>query len=310
MAPDANNRQRNFWREFLCLWTVAAAISALSTLLLHLPPPWLQRMLWVPPHSQSTRTLLIAFVIQNSIHLAIAVGAGLFVAARIGLGAPLLEAWLRGEPVVPYLRPPLLPILITMVLVVTCTAVSNSSMLHPNRQRDTIAANEIVNSPARAQLFERLDSLGLSAAPVPYTGVSLALSYLAGAIGGEFYARLFEVSVVALLLVQIFGNTKNGYRFLWAAILIVALMSTAFTLWARHENTLMIAEVFRGLGLPFRVDPYWLVVLRVSIPILPPALAFGYLYVRHGIESAIAASFAGSMITHWFMDFIWIRFAL
>lgn len=306
MGPNEHSQGRTFWREFLCLWTPAIAVGALSLLLAHFPPAGLERLLLIPFHSQTTRALLVALIIQNSIHLAIAVGVGLVAAHHVGLGAPVLEAGLRGEPVSPYLRTPVRSILLTVLLIVACTLLSNSSMLRPNRQKDTIAANEIANSPASAKLNEQLDKLGL-VSTTPYTVTSLALSYLSGAIGGELDARLFELSVIILLFVQMFGKPKiiANRRFFWAAILIVALIHTTYNLWARHENTLMIADVFRGLGLQLRVDPYWLLATRASIPIFPPSLAFGWLYSRYGIESAIVASFAGAIISHWFIE-LWL----
>jgi hypothetical protein len=305
MDPNEHNQERTFWREFLCLWTLAVAVGALSSLLTHFPPAGLERLLLIPFHSQSTRALLIALVAQNSIHLAIAVGVGLVAAHRVGLGAPVLEAWLRGEPVGPYVHAPVRPILLTVLLVVACTTLSNASMLHPNRQQDAIMATELANSPARAKLDEQLDKLGLVS--TPYTGTSLAISYLDRAIDGELNARLFELSVIILLFVQIFGRPKTiaEAKFFWVAILIVALIHTTYNLWARHENTLMISEVFRGLGLQLRVDPYWLVAARASIPIFPPSLAFGWLYSRYGIESAIVAGFAGAIITPWFIE-LWL----
>jgi hypothetical protein len=226
MDPNEHNQERTFWREFLCLWTLAVAVGALSSLLTHFPPAGLERLLLIPFHSQSTRALLIALVAQNSIHLAIAVGVGLVAAHRVGLGAPVLEAWLRGEPVGPYVHAPVRPILLTVLLVVACTTLSNASMLHPNRQQDAIMATELANSPARAKLDEQLDKLGLVS--TPYTGTSLAISYLDRAIDGELNARLFELSVIILLFVQIFGRPKTiaEAKFFWVAILIVALIHT------------------------------------------------------------------------------------
>jgi hypothetical protein len=305
MAPVGNHRQSNFWLEFLCLWTIAAATDALSSLLIHFPSAALERLVWIPLHSESARALLIALVAQNSFRLAIAVGVGLIVAPKVGLGAPILEAWLRSEPVGTYLRRPLLPIFLTVFFVITCSVISNSSMLHPNRGQAAITATELANSPARAQLDEQLDRVGLSP-PAPYTNTSLTVTYFAGAIGGELNARLFEMSVIVLLLIQICGKAKRSAdrKFFWLAVLIVALVNTVYSLWARHESTLLVAEVFRSVGLSLTTDPYWAVALRDSIPLFPPAVAFGYLYWSYGIESAIVASFAGSVVTHWFMALV------
>ena len=96
--------------------------------------------------------LLIALIAEHSIHLAIAVGTGLIVAHRLGLGAPLLEAWLRGEALSPYSHAPVRPILLIVVLILACSMLSNSSMLHPNRKQDTLAATAVASSRTRQAL--------------------------------------------------------------------------------------------------------------------------------------------------------------
>ena len=311
MGPNGYEQKPLFAREFLCLWLIAATAQALSDFLSHFPAAALERLLWIPIHSQSARALLIALIAEHSIHLAIAVGTGLIVAHRLGLGAPLLEAWLRGEALSPYSHAPVRPILLIVVLILACSMLSNSSMLHPNRKQDTLAATAVASSPARAKLYEEIDKLGLTAT-TPYTQTSLAVSYIAGAIGGELDSRLFQLSVILLLLIQIFGDPKTtaDRKFLWAAILIAALINTAYNLWARHQDTLLMSELFKTFGLPFRVDPYWLSATRASIPIFPPGLALGWLYSRYGIEAAILASFCGALTVHWFIVFWLMHFSL
>jgi hypothetical protein len=301
----SNKQEQIFWREFLCLWVTAVAVNALSLSLNHLPLAGLARQLFIPFHSQSVVVMLIAVIAQNSINLAIFVGVGLVAAHRVGLGAPVLEAWFRGEPVGPHLRGPVIPILLTALLFVGCTALSNSSVFHPNRRQDAIAAFEIMKSPARPKLIEQIEKLGLVGTK-PDTTVSRAISYLDGALGGELSARLFEVSVIVLLLVQIFGKpgTATDRKFLLAAVLIVTVISTSTYLMRQHENTQMFSDVFKSFGLSLRADPYWLVAARTSLSIAPTSLAFGLIYVRYGIESAIAANFAAAVLAALFATFL------
>jgi hypothetical protein len=311
VPSNGHKQQKAFWLEFLYLWGTAVIIGGVSSWLIHFPPVELQRELLIPFHPRSTAALLIALFVQGSIHLAIVIGIGLLAAHRLGLGARILEAWLRRESVRPYLSVALIPIVLTILLIVGCTIVSNSSMLHPNRKQATIAATEIVNSPVSARLNEEIEKLGFGAIK-PYTHISLPLSYLDGAISGGLVRRLFQVSVIALLFAQIFSKSqiRPDRKFLWAAILIVAVVHTAFDLWMRHENTTMISAVYKTFGFQLTVDPYWLVMVRTSIPILPPSVAFGWLYSRYGIESAIVASFCGALMASWFLDFVLIHFAL
>jgi membrane protease YdiL (CAAX protease family) len=56
-------------------------------------------------------------VVQNAIFIAVAVGVGLLLAKRTGLGAPLLEAWLSGEKIGQRLRAIILPAVILGAMV-------------------------------------------------------------------------------------------------------------------------------------------------------------------------------------------------
>ena len=310
MVMAERNQKQTFWREFLWLWSIAGTVSAVSLSLSHFPLAGLERQLLIPFHAQSTSAILIELIAQSSIHLAIAIGVGLLASRRVGLGAPLLEAWLRGGPISPRLYAAVIPILLTTTLIVTCTVLSNSSILHPNRMQNAMAAKELANSPEAAKLNEQIERSGLEGTK-PYTESSLAISYLSGAIGGELRARLFELSVVVLLFVQAFDKPQTiaDRKFVWAAILIVASIHAIYTLWMLHENTLIVSEVLRGAGLQLSVDPNWLVAVRENLPIFPPGVALGWLYSRHGVESAILASFFGAITTHWFINFVWIHFA-
>src|SRR5512133_4217244 len=78
------------------------ALQAGSPLLQNLPVP-----LWQLMVVQSGQTVVL---------LAIAIGIGLLLANRIGLGLPILEAKLRGEPVGERLRA-ILPISIVLGLL-------------------------------------------------------------------------------------------------------------------------------------------------------------------------------------------------
>ena len=304
MGRDDRKQGRIFRRKFLCLWVSAVAVGVLSLSLTHLPPAGLVRELFIPIHSQSTVLLLAALIAQSSIYLAICVGVGLVAARRVGLGAPVLEAWLRGEPVVPYLRASAMPTFLTALLVAACTLLANSSVFHPDRRQDAITANEIMDSPVSAKLKEQIDKLGM-AATKPLTPASLAILHLDDALGEELIGRLFEVSVVVLLFVEIFGRPRTiaDRRFFWAAILIVALFRATTYFWVQHENSLMVSGVLGDLGLRIRHDPFWLAAARIGVHLVPPGLGFGFLYVRYGIESSVVANFAASVMASLLMNF-------
>jgi hypothetical protein len=310
MDGNSHKQGRIFWREFLYLWVPAAAVAALSLPLMHLPQAGLARQLFIPFHSETAALTLIAVITQNSIQLAISIGVGLVAARRVGLGAPVLEAWLRGEPVGPHLRAPIVPILMTGLLFVVCSTLTNSSAFHPNRRQDAAAANEMLNSTASAKMMEQVDKLGLVGTK-SVTPVSLIISDLANAIDGEINTQLFEVSVIILLLVQMFGkpNLVTDSKFFWAAILIVVLVHTANYLLMQHESTLLYSGLFKSFGLPSRIDPFWLVAARASVRIVPTGVALGLLYVRYGIETSIVASFGAAVANHLFTIFWFTHFS-
>src|SRR3712207_714513 len=60
--------------------------------------------------------LALISVVQGTIIYGLLAAAGLFLANRIGLGAPILEAWLNGEPVRERLKAIVRPSLVTGVL--------------------------------------------------------------------------------------------------------------------------------------------------------------------------------------------------
>ena len=83
-------------REFLVFWS--GGMLGVALLL-----PYSLSLTVLPP-GVSFAALVAAALVQNGILLAIAVGAGLWFAARVRLGAPLLEAALRGERVADRVR--------------------------------------------------------------------------------------------------------------------------------------------------------------------------------------------------------------
>lgn len=92
------------WRAFWLLWgagvlgviaLVPYALTLQATKLEKLPLP--------------LAALLPLQLLQNAVIIAIAVGLGLFLAGRAGLGAPLLEGWLAGTGVSGHLKKMFIP---------------------------------------------------------------------------------------------------------------------------------------------------------------------------------------------------------
>jgi hypothetical protein len=310
MGRAADIQKSFFWREFLYLWIAGASLIALSISLVAFPTAGLARQLFIPLHTQSAALVIIALILQDSIQLAIAVGVGLVAAHQVGLGAPILEAWLRKTPIHTHLRAPAIPIALTALLFVACAALANSSLFHPHRTQDIATANEILDSPAAEKVAREIDKLGL-VGNKPITNFSMAVSDLGLAVDVELDARLFGVSVIVLLMGQIFGKpeTDARWRYFFFAVLIVAVIRTAETLLIERENTLLFLSIFQSFGLPHRIDPSWLIVARTGVRVFPTAFALGLLYVRYGIESSIEASFCATVASHFFAMFWLMHFS-
>ncbi len=237
--------------------------------------------------------------IEIAVELAIAVSCGLLAAHRIGLGAPILEKWLCGEPIKSQVRQMLVPSVVVGILLAVISLLPNLSVFrpvfHPNRELAHQEAERIIESNDKAKLAEKL---GRFADERPLTLTSLTVSWLNAAIGGELMSRLFALSIIALFFARITGGppgTAND-RVLFSAVLGVAVIGAIdYVLW-QSATTRMI---YSSLGVIRTVhDSFWLVIARAVLRTVPGAVGFGWLYVRRGIESAILSAFVASVVTH------------
>jgi hypothetical protein len=212
--------------------------------------------------------LLISIqVAQNAVLLAVATGAGLFLAYRIGLGAPILERFLDREPIGDRLKAILLP---SIVLGVVASLV-------------VIGLDALVFGPAlRAELGGLTANINASSAkPTPWQGF-LASFY--GGIDEEILMRLFLLSLLAFLG-KWTSKSSGGHPALWV-------------LWTAN---ILVAVVF-GLGhLPATanlvpITP--LVVVRAIVLNGLAGLVFGYLYFTRGLESAMLSHFSADIVLH------------
>src|SRR5207302_10594304 len=132
-VSNAMIQKRLFWREFWLLWSAGAITGAIFAALVWTPTTPVAAVLLLRGHSQ--KSLLVGTeAIEITVELAIAVSCGLLAAHRIGLGAPILEKWLCGEPIKSQVRPLLVPCLVVGVLFAVISMLPNLSVFHPNRQ--------------------------------------------------------------------------------------------------------------------------------------------------------------------------------
>jgi membrane protease YdiL (CAAX protease family) len=219
-----------------------------------------------PPAPTSLGQLVLYAILRNLIFLVPAAGLGLLVARKIGLGAPYLESWLDGEP-----RP----------------AEPFSSIVGPALFWATVTA---LIAFAIDGLFRY--ALGVTF-PAPEIHARIAVPWWRSGLASfwapwaeEIVDRLFLLSLVAWLGMKLFrvsGEGRGREIALWVAILATAL----FFGWYHISNEEMFANPVPSI-----------VQLRTVLIILPVGLAFGWLYIRRGLEAVILSHFVIDLIVH------------
>jgi hypothetical protein len=260
MAPQS---RRYPWKTFLFL--VAA-----GTLTGPLVIPYFRGLEAIAPGphppSPSLVQLVLYGLIQNLVFLVPGAAIGLLVAPKIGLGAPYLESWLDGAP-----RP----------------AEPFSSIVRPALFWATVTA---LVAFAIDGFFRY--ALGVDF-PAPEIHARIAVPWWRSGLASfwapwaeEIFDRLFLLSLVAWLGMKLFrvsGEGRGRTIALWVAIVATAL----FFGWYHIGNEELFANP---------VPP--IVQLRTVLIILPVGLAFGWLYIRRGLEAVILSHFVIDLIVH------------
>jgi CAAX prenyl protease-like protein len=257
--PLSNKPMR--WRLFFILW--AASVVGMILLL-----PYALAMM---PASVSSKLpplhILIPLQVgQGTIFLGLLTLAGLFFSNRTGLAVPILEAWLDGENSWIRLKPILLP---SVLVGITGTLA-------------ILALEVLFFQPAiRHQSPAAAAALSLWHQPAAWKGL---LASFFGGIDEEIELRLFALSLLLWLGRLMFGRPDSRPT------------TTAF--WIANS----LAALLFGLGhLPTTallapLTP--LIVTRAVVLNGLLGLAFGYLYWRRGLESAMLSHFSADLVLH------------
>lgn len=243
-----------FWREFFIL--LGAGFFGVIVML----PYAITLLGGVPTEVPVPFPLLLALgVVQNTLILALAIGVGLLCARRVGLGAPILEGWLRGEKVGEQGRAILIP----------------SVLLGLGAGLLIIILEMAIFAPHLTSAFQEVEP------PSPWQGF-LASFY--GGIDEEILLRLFVVSLLAWLLSRVWKDREGN--------------PTAGGMWL----VIIAASVLFGLGhLPTTAQLAPLTPLIIARAIVlngVAGLAFGYLYWKRGLESAMLSHFSADILLH------------
>jgi hypothetical protein len=215
----------------------------------------------VPPPHLGTLQLLLPVLVQSAILLAISVGVGLLLAGKIGLGAPILSAWLDGKPAV----------------------LKGGSIIFRS-----IIAGLISVSVAVALLvwyfIPRIPQI-LAGHEDQYPVWKRFLAGFYGGIAEETLCRLFLMTLFAWMLGKMWqaANGLPAVGAFWTANIAAAVL---FGLG--HLPTAA------ALGMPMNATLVADAVLVNGVL----GVTFGWLYWKHGIESAMIAHFTADMVLH------------
>ncbi len=252
------------WKLFFIVWIAAVfGVIAITPYSLTLQRETLQNANLPIP----LPLLITIQILQNAVMFGILTALGLFFANRIGLGLPILEARLNGESVKDKVRA-ILPLSIIIGVV--------ASVL-------IIGLDVFVFQPALLrEIGDSANILNLQTAQPPAWQGFLASFY--GGISEEVLLRLFVMSLIAWLGSFISKTTEGN--------------PTSAVFWSAN----ILAAVLFGLGhLPATANLIPLTPLVITRAIVLNGLAgvaFGWLYWKRGLESAMLAHFSADIVLH------------
>ena len=251
------------WRVFFILWisSILATIAVLPYVF-ELQSGVLEQLdLPIP-----LPALITLQVIQSGLLFAVCTFLGMLLAKRIGLGTPILDSVTRGESAFGKVRV-FLPISIGLGIL--------ASLL-------IVGLDIYIFQPALIQeLGGKANVLNQTAQPAAWKGL---LASLYGGIAEEILLRLFVMSLLAWLG-SFISNTVDG-------------KPTTIIFWIAN----ILAAILFGIGhlpaasliLPLTT----LFIIRVVLLNAVGGITFGWLYQKHGLESAMIAHFSADIVLH------------
>ncbi len=246
--------KKKFWEEWAIL-AIAGMVGTLSAL----PGLWATLQQTAAKAGLSMPTLLTIQILSSAIQIAVIVAIGLFFAHRVGLGAPILEQWLKHE--------------------------------RSGNQQGSIPIIAVGFGVLVAVVVIGLDRLIFTPLLPGFTSVISQVSgwqgFLASFYGGileELEMRLLGVSVIAWLLGRVSHTTMGipSRGAFWVAIGTVAIL---FGLGHLPATSLTVA-----------ITP--LVVLRAVLLNGILGVLFGTMYWKRGLEAAVLCHFAADIVVH------------
>ena len=252
------------WKLFFILWIAGTfGVIAVIPYVLTLQSETLQNLELPIPF----RVLIALQIVQGAVILGILTALGLLLANRIGLGAPIIEAWLNKESIHEKIKS-ILPMSIFLGVIAGVLI---------------ILLDAFVFQPLLVQeLGEQVNNISQTAIKPPAWQGFLASFY--GGIGEELQLRLFFMSLIAWLgsFISKPVNGKANNNVLWIANILAAIVFGV--------GHLPAAALISPLTT--------LVVIRIILLNSIGGIVFGWLYQTRGLESAMIAHFSADIVLH------------
>ena len=206
-----------------------------------------------------TPAIKLLGLVQPTVLLAVAVLVGVVLAPKVGLSAPVAEALVTRQPVVPAFRPQLVPGVLGGVVGGALVLLS-AAVFKPFLTAETLA---------RISQFTRL--------------LPLPTRFLYGGITEELLLRWGLMTLFVWIAWRLFQKARSKPT---TACFVIAILISAFIFALGH---LPAAVVLLG-------EPTAAVVLFVIVANSAFGIVAGYLYWKYGLESAMVAHALGHVI--------------
>jgi membrane protease YdiL (CAAX protease family) len=254
LSQTGTTRKGFNWREWAIL-SIAGTAAAFSIL----PTMWTALEQTAARQGMSMPSFLAFQFASSAAQISLIVAIGLFFAHRTGLGAPILERWLKGEAVGSQIRSILLP------------AISLGALF--------AVATEAVNLLVFAPLLP---------------GFSSVISELSGwqALLASFYGGIFEELMLRLLLV-------SALAWLFGKVSHTAVGTpTREAFWVAIGGAAIIFGLGHLPATSLTVATSPLVVLRAIVLNGIMGAIFGAIYWKRGLEAAMLTHFSADIVLH------------
>jgi len=249
------NLRRFSWKEYFIL-----AAAGLFGVIVALPTIWPTIVETATKANIPAQLLAGGQILQSAISMLLAVGVGLVLSKKTGLGAPILEGYLNGETVAAKLRSHFIPSVFLGVLGAIVAKALDAWFFIPRMP-------------------------GFSSVISQAFGWKGFLASFYGGLTEEILSRLFLLTLFAWIF-SWFNRAKKDQQpsptVMWGAILssaiIFGLGHLPATLATNQFSPMILARAIALNGMPGTI--------------------FGYLYWKRGLESSMMSHFSSDLIAH------------